>query len=172
MWIMCSSITWNWYVKRIIILWKFGFGEDYTASWIYAINFENSSAINVYVMLKHRMECFPSPAVSGFAWLHAVLEYFVPIRYPHQQPLSDWWHSAQLLTHWGRDKMAAIAQTTLSNAFSWMKMLEFRSKSHWKLFMRVPITIFQHWFRWWLGADQASSHYLYQWWLYYRPSYA
>ena len=31
-----------------------------------------------------------------------------------------------VLTHWGRDKMAAVSQTTLSNAFSWMKMLEFR----------------------------------------------
>ena len=28
------------------------------------------------------------------------------------------------LTHWGRNKMAAISQTTLSNAFSCMKMLE------------------------------------------------
>ena len=27
------------------------------------------------------------------------------------------------LTHWGRDKMDAISQTTFSNAFSWMKML-------------------------------------------------
>ena len=27
------------------------------------------------------------------------------------------------LTHWDRGKMAAISQTTLSNAFSWMKML-------------------------------------------------
>ena len=26
-------------------------------------------------------------------------------------------------THWGPDKMAAISQTTLSNTFSWMKML-------------------------------------------------
>ena len=26
------------------------------------------------------------------------------------------------LTHWGRDKMAAIFQTTFSNAFSWTKM--------------------------------------------------
>ena len=31
------------------------------------------------------------------------------------------------LTHWGRDKMAAIFQTTFSNAFSWMKMHKFRS---------------------------------------------
>ena len=28
---------------------------------------------------------------------------------------------AQELTHWGRDNMAAISQTTFSNAFSWMK---------------------------------------------------
>ena len=27
-----------------------------------------------------------------------------------------------VLTHWGRDKMAAIFQTIFSNAFSWMKM--------------------------------------------------
>ena len=26
------------------------------------------------------------------------------------------------LSHWGRDKMAAVSQTTLSKAFSWMKM--------------------------------------------------
>ena len=48
------------------------------------------------------------------------------------------------LTHWGRDKMAAIIQTTLSNAFSWMKMLEFRLKFHWSLFLRVQLTRFQH----------------------------
>ena len=41
------------------------------------------------------------------------------------------------LTHWGRAKMAAVSQTTLSNAFSWMKMLEFRLKFHWSLFLRV-----------------------------------
>ena len=41
------------------------------------------------------------------------------------------------LTHWGRDKMAFILQTTLSNAFSWMKMLEFGLKFHWSLFLRL-----------------------------------
>ena len=42
------------------------------------------------------------------------------------------------LTHWGRDKMAAIFRTTFSNAFSWMKMLQFP---------RFELTIFQHCFR-------------------------
>ena len=38
-------------------------------------------------------------------------------------------------------------QTTFSNVFSWMKMYEFRLKFHWTLFLRVQLTISQHWFR-------------------------
>ena len=38
------------------------------------------------------------------------------------------------LTHSGRDKMAAILQTTFWNAFSWMKMFDFPLKFHWILF--------------------------------------
>ena len=62
-------------------------------------------------------------------------------------------------------QMPAIFQTTFSNAFSWMKMFEFRLTFHWILFPGVKLTIFQHWFRLWLGAVQATSHYLNQWWL-------
>ena len=51
------------------------------------------------------------------------------------------------LTYWGRDKMAAISQTTLSNDFSWMKRFEFRLRFYWNLLPRVQLTIFQHWFR-------------------------
>ena len=69
-------------------------------------------------------------------------------------------------------QMDAISQTTFSNAFSWMKMFEFRLKFHWSLFPRVQLTIFQQWFRWWLGAVQATSHYLNQWWLVYWCIYA
>ena len=57
-----------------------------------------------------------------------------------------------ILTHWGLDKIAAILPTTFSNAFSWMKMHTFR----FSLFLRFELTIFQHWFRQWLGADQAT----------------
>ena len=47
------------------------------------------------------------------------------------------------LTHWDRDKMAAVwQQTTFSNVFSWMKMYEFQLKFHWNLFLRVQLTIF------------------------------
>ena len=68
------------------------------------------------------------------------------------------------LTHWSRDKIAAILHTTFSNAFSWVKMYEFSWSFNKILFLRFELTIFQHWFRWWLGTDQATSHYLDQWW--------
>ena len=35
--------------------------------------------------------------------------------------------------------MTVISQTTLSNAFPWMKMLELRLKFYWSLFLRGPI---------------------------------
>ena len=73
------------------------------------------------------------------------------------------------LTSWGRDEMADIFQTTISNAYSWMKMYEFRLK--WSLFLMVQLKIVHHWFRWWLGADQATSHYLNQWCLNYWRKY-
>ena len=78
----------------------------------------------------------------------------------------------EIFTHWGQDQMDAISQTTFSSAFSWMKMFEFQLKFHWSLFLRFQLTIFQHWFRKWLGADQATSHYLNQWWLVYWCIYA
>ena len=55
--------------------------------------------------------------------------------------------TAAALTHWGRDQIDAISQTTFSNAFSRMKMNEFRLGFHWSLFLRFELTIFQHWFR-------------------------
>ena len=57
------------------------------------------------------------------------------------------WLFRLTLTQWGRDKMSAVLQTTFSNAFSWMKMHEFRLIFHWSLFLRFKLTIFQHWFR-------------------------
>ena len=48
------------------------------------------------------------------------------------------------LTHWGRDKMAVIFLTTLSNAFSWIKIFKFRLRCHWRLLPRDQLTIFHH----------------------------
>ena len=46
--------------------------------------------------------------------------------------------------HWGWGK---ILQTTFSNAFSSMKMCDFRLKFHWSLRLRVKLIINYHWFR-------------------------
>ena len=75
-------------------------------------------------------------------------------------------------THWGRDKMDAVSQSKFSRAFSSMKIVVFWLNFHWNMFPRIKLTIIQHWFRYWLGADQATSHYLNQWWLFYRRIYA
>ena len=48
-----------------------------------------------------------------------------------------------------------------------MKIYKFWLRFHWNLFPRVQLTIFQHWFRSWLGATQVTSHNLDQWWLVY-----
>ena len=37
-----------------------------------------------------------------------------------------------------------LFQTTFSNAFSWIKMCEFRLRFHWSLFLRIQLTILQH----------------------------
>ena len=61
--------------------------------------------------------------------------------------LIEYWESTHRgLSHWSRDKMDAISQTTFSNANSWMKSFKFRLKFHWSLFHRVQLTIFQRWF--------------------------
>ena len=71
----------------------------------------------------------------------------------------------QDLTHWGRDHIYAVLKTVFLNAYSWMKLYEFILRFHWSLFLKVQLTYFKHWFRNSLGADQATSHYVNQWWL-------
>ena len=60
--------------------------------------------------------------------------------------------------------MAAISQSIFSNAFSWMKSFVFWFNFHWSLFLRVQLTISQHWFRLWLDDEEVTSHYLNQCW--------
>ena len=64
-------------------------------------------------------------------------------------------------------QMVAILQTTFSNTFSWMNRCGIRLKFRWSLFLRVQLIIFQYWYRKWLGAYQATGHYLNLCWLVY-----
>ena len=51
------------------------------------------------------------------------------------------------------------------NAFLWKKMFVSLFKFHCSLFLSVQLIIRFHRFRQWLGAEQATKHYLDQWWL-------
>ena len=44
-----------------------------------------------------------------------------------------------------------------------MKMFELQLKFLWIILLGFQLIIHQHWFRSWLGAEQATSHYLNQW---------
>ena len=50
-------------------------------------------------------------------------------------------HLIKLLTQWGQEKTDAISQTTFSSVFSWMKTIDFRSKFHWSLILRVQLKL-------------------------------
>ena len=68
------------------------------------------------------------------------------------------------LRHWGQDEMADMLADDI------FKLLDFDANftEVISMFVVVQLTIIQHWFRWWLGVDQATSHYLNQSWLDYR----
>ena len=88
--------------------------------------------------------------------LHAVCDYGATLCLVYGSHTVEWgigYAQADkvLLTHWGQDKMAAIFQTTFSNAFSSMKMFEFCWRFHWSLFLRVQLTISQH------GSDNGLA---------------
>ena len=53
----------------------------------------------------------------------------------------------KVLTHWCRDNMAALSQMTFLNAFSWAQIYKFLLEFHRNVFLRVQLTIFQHWIR-------------------------
>ena len=64
-------------------------------------------------------------------------------------------------------------QNTFSNEILFNENVWFSIQIfHWSLFLRVQLKIFQHWFRKRFGTDQATNHYLNQWWLDYWRIYA
>ena len=57
---------------------------------------------------------------------------------------------------------AIVADDIFKCIFYRKKPTDLRFKFHWNLFPGVQMTISQHWFRQWLGAEQATSHCLSQ----------
>ena len=58
-----------------------------------------------------------------FLWKFDILVTYMHLEYGRGQgprtPMRFAYNGGDLLTHWGRNKMAAIFQTTYSNGFSW-----------------------------------------------------
>ena len=69
--------------------------------------------------------------------------------------------------YWGRGKMTPILQMSFSNAFSYLKTLEFQVKFHWNVFFGVYLEIFLHWFDAKPLSEQImawfSKTYMYAW---------
>ena len=145
-------MTWanvNYHQRLVAFAW----GHSNEKYWIYELE--------ISVGITHlRLQ----PHFQGANELKIGFEYMfttdVIIRYTRALQLI----CSQHITPSHPDKMAAISQTTFSNLFSSMKIFEFRFECHWNLFWRTQLTVSLHWFRWWLGAEQATSHYLNQCW--------
>ena len=84
---------------------------------------------------------------SGNGWYRQARSYHLSLCWwprsmsPHGVTMSTWVNTLR------PRQVDAISQTIFSNAFSWMKMYEFRLKFHWSLFPRVQLPIFQQWVR-------------------------
>ena len=73
---------------------------------------------------------------------------------------------SQYVTRWDWDEMAAILQTKISNEIPWIFLFSISKKNVIYTYSKRSgrLTINYHWFRKWIGAKQATNHYLNQWW--------
>ena len=89
-----------------------------------------------------KMFPFDDVIIIDFDQRHST-DYAYGSRFNTLRPTQNGHHFANTyLTHWGRDKMAAILQMTFSHAFSWINMYEFRLKFHRNMFLRVQLITF------------------------------
>ena len=128
----CNLFIWNW--SNEMDIWS--------ALWILMAWCFSTRASVVTMLSTH-------PCISSCLWVKL---FQVPRHsiYHKHSPHLFWSFISKfiyLLTHWGRDIMDAISQKTFSSAFCRTKIFEFRLNFHWSLFLRVQLTIFQHWFR-------------------------
>ena len=126
-----------------------------------AILLKLEHSFKIFIHNRRPKDCHDNQSIRQLLWI-------LWRRWPWDKKVLHAYHCIDFtLTHSDRDKMVNIFWKTFSNAFSWMKMYEFQLRFHWRLFLRVQLTVSQHWFKQWLGADQATSHCLNQWWLVY-----
>ena len=111
------------------------------------INITDFTVFFVWLLWKNLYSNYRGLERAAFSMVSIIQEgLYLSWNKPHRgmeaQRSTHWW--TVWLTHWGRDKMDTISQTTFSNVFSWMKMYEFRLRFHWNLFLEVQLKVFQH----------------------------
>ena len=70
----------------------------------------------------------------------------------------------QFRTYLPLNKMAAISQTTFSNAFLWTGNICILIRTSLKFVLKVQLTISQCWCRQWLRTEQTTMHYMKHCW--------
>ena len=76
----------------------------------------------------------------------------------------------ETITHWGRVNVVIFQIKFSMHFLEWKLWISLKISP--KFFLRFQYTILQSLFRWWLGTDQSTSHYLNQWWTVYWRIYA
>ena len=79
--------------------------------------------------------------------------------------LSCYVSTLNTLIHWGQKIYPFFSDDIFKYIF--LNENVWISIKIWCSFRVIQLTSFQHWFRYWLSADQATRHYLKQWWLVY-----
>ena len=136
--------------------------QIYDNSWVTLISSRNSVAEYVIVWIPVSIS-FSSENDSILDECLITVSFDQPVQviWPDQEMIRKCYVISSLerkvvcdpwLTHLPLDKMGAISQTIFSDAFSWMNGFLFWSEFHWTLFLKVQLTITQHWFRSWHGA--------------------
>ena len=97
-----QQILWNLAQSTAVA----GSQECIMGIWVKEINFMKKSGLGIYHAITSNKIC--TTGIWAGMWVHL----FHDILY-------------HFLTHRGRDKMAVISRTTLSNAFYWIKVLKF-----------------------------------------------
>ena len=128
----------------------------------------DSNAENVSIWWRHHVIC------SVFIFLNeghiSTFRHCIPCVHVISGRIQDpsWRIIWNNWTHWGRDKMTAF----FPDISKWI----FLNENVWILieisFKFVPRCSIKNWFRWWLGVDRATCHFLKQWWLVYLSIYA
>ena len=117
------------------------FGIHY--AYIWNILKENDVTVILFYSRCYKLKWNDATHMICFIWIWALaINRFA---YANDDKMLFDYYILTQLTHLPLDKMAAVSLMTFSNALSWMKSFVFRFRFHWSLFLRVQLTITQHW---------------------------